>query len=445
MKYTLCFLGILILLFSSCADKLKIGEDQSTSFIKFYGNMWVDNGNDVKNIPVSKTFPNGGYAIAGYTTKTINRNPGDKDMLFLILDRFGNIVGKPKQYGGPGDDEATRVDVLANGAGFILTGFRTIHDTLHASVMRLNSAGDSVWNYISSIPGSSAEKALNIHIDSATNIYTVVGYQTQNNQNGWIFDLQDKGDHYIYNGSSFNSNIFQVLQYYNTSTALSYNLNTEFIDIGILSSNSVFLLGSLTLPIGTGIPVLYRSAEFDATKQVTYVIGNNDWVSALIRKINDSPKQMIILPGNKSALLSSIDTINTSTHFVHLAILNDPANPTSSQSSNWYYFDATAGFNGGSLDAVKMKFNVKDSTFIILATLIPSTSSTNSSIILIKADGRLQGKEIWRRTLGNNDLYVAGGLDFTPDGGYIVTGYNNTGGYNQAVLVIKTNQDGFIE
>ena len=91
-----------------------------------------------------------------------------------------------------------------------------------------------------------------------------------------------------------------------------------------------------------------------------------------------------------------------------------------------------------------MKYNAGDNTFIILATLTPSASSSNSSIILIKVNGT-NGKEIWRSSLGNNDDYVAGGLDFTPDGGYIITGYNNTGGYNQSVLVIKANKDGFIE
>lgn len=441
MKYTPCFLAFITLLLASCTDKLKIGEDQSTSFIKFYGNMWVDNGNDVKSIPVSNAFPNGGYAVAGYTTKTINRNPGDKDMLFIILDRNGNIVGKPKQFGGPGDDEALRVDVLSNGAGFLLTGFTTVGGIMHASVMRLNAAGDSVWNFISHISGSSAEKALSLHIDSATNIYTVVGYQTQGTQqNGWIFDLLDKGNMYSYDSLVFNSHIKSISVY------LTYTPNVEFTDIGIINTSSVCLLGSITLPSGAGIPILNRSALFDAEGQNTYNFGKSNWTNALApaNKLNDSPKQIIILPDGKAAYLSSIDTINSTTHFVHLAIFNTPDSPAASDSTIWNYYDGIIGFSGGSMDAAKMKYNAADNTFIILATLTPSASSSNSSIILIKVDGK-SGKEIWRSTLGNNDEYVAGGLDSTPDGGYIITGYNNTGGYNQAVLVIKTNKDGFIE
>lgn len=441
MKYNLCFLAVITLILVSCSDKLKIGEDQSASFIKFYGNMWVDNGNDVKTIPVSNAFPNGGYAIAGYTTKTINRNPGDKDMLFLILDRNGNIVGKPKQFGGPGDDEALHVDVLSNGAGFVLTGFTTVKGIMHASIMKLNASGDSVWNFISNIPGSTAEEALGIHIDSATNIYTVVGYQTQGTQqNGWIFDLQDKGTQFGYDSATFNSDI-KSTQYF------TYMSNLEFTDIGFLSPSTACLLVNYSLPSGAGIPVLNRSVLVGATRLGKYDFTTTNWSNALsaINKINDTPKQMIMLPNGQAVYLSSMDTINTTTHFVHLAIDANPITlAVDSVLTNWYYYDATSGFNGGSLDAVKMKYNAGDNTFIILATLTPSASSSNSSIILIKVNGT-NGKEIWRSSLGNNDDYVAGGLDFTPDGGYIITGYNNTGGYNQSVLVIKANKDGFIE
>jgi hypothetical protein len=443
MKYTLCFLAVITLILASCSDKLKIGEDQSASFIKFYGNMWVDNGNDVKTIPVSNTFPNGGYAIAGYTTKTINRNPGDKDMLFLILDRNGNIVGKPKQFGGPGDDEALHVDVLSNGAGFVLTGFTTVKGIMHASIMKLNASGDSVWNFISNIPGSTAEEALGIHIDSATNIYTVVGYQTKGTQQyGWIFDLQDKGIQYGYDGSAFNSDTVSISTYFS-----SYPLNSEFTDIGIISPTSIYLLGSITSPSGAGISVLKRAALFVASKQNNYSFGHTNYTNTLTltNKINDSPRQTIALSLGKGACLSSIDTINTTTHFIHLAIDDSTSSPAVvNKWTDWYYYDGSDGFSGGSLDAVKMKYNAGDTTFTILATLTPSASSSNSSIILIKVNGT-NGKEIWRSSLGNNDEYVAGGLDFTPDGGYIITGYNNTGGYNQAVLVIKTNKDGFIE
>ena len=56
------------------------------------------------------------------------------------------------------------------------------------------------------------------------------------------------------------------------------------------------------------------------------ILATTNWSNALsaINKINDTPKQMIILPNGQAVYLSSMDTINTTTHFVHLAIDANP-------------------------------------------------------------------------------------------------------------------------
>jgi hypothetical protein len=443
MKYTLCLLGIISLLLVSCNDKLKIEGDQSTSFVKNYGNLWEDNGYDIKSLPISGTFPHGGYVLTGSTTNSVSGNKGDKDMLFLILDQYGNIVGKPKQFGGSGDDEARRVDILPGSSGFILTGYTTSADgQRHAYIVRLNPTGtDTIWTWKSSIAGSSSEEALSLHIDSVTKIYTCVGYQTYNSQQyGWIFDIDDNGK---LNTSSWDTLSISSIQ----SLSANYSgLNVKYTDIGLLSSPYIGLFGGFTSQNTPGLAINDKSVLFIAKKQLgKYSVANNytNANNAILSKLNESPKQMIVLPGNKGAYLSSIDSINSSLLSVHLALFDSPDAPAGSLITNWYYFDSPGGnLAGGSLDAAKMKYNAGDNTFIILATLTPTTQ--NTSIVLLKIDGT-NGSEIWRRTFGVNDNYGAGGLDITPDGGYIITGYNNTGAYNQSVLVIKTNKDGFIE
>jgi hypothetical protein len=382
---------------------------------------------DVKSIPVSPAFPNGGYVVAGYTSNTSQGNQGDKDMLFIILDRYGNIVGKEKKFGSSGDDVARHVDVLSNGSGFVLTGYTTSGGQRHAYIVRLNAAGtDTLWTWTSNIAGSTAEEALSLHVDSVTNIYTGVGYQTYNStQYGWIFDIDQNGKYDI--------------AAWDTLSIRSKNV--AFTDIGFINPPYICLFGGATSQPIPGLPPNDKSVIFVAKKQLnSYTVYNNTHAIAILRKPNDYARQMIILPGNKAAFLGSMDTINANTHSVHIEILNNPASPAGDTTANWYYFDISGG--NGSLDAIKMKYNTGENSFTILATL--TSTSGNTSIVLIKIDGT-NGNELWRHTFGENQNYGAGGLDITPDGGYIITGNNNTGGYNQSVLIIKTNKDGFIE
>jgi hypothetical protein len=439
MKYSLCFLAITVLLLSSCKDKLLIGEDQSKTFQKFYGNIFQNNGNDVKSIPVSLAFPNGGYAVAGYTYKDSAGLKADKDMLFIILDRYGNIVGQPKLFGGREDDEAKRVDILPGGAGFILTGYTTVGSRRHAYIVRLNSAGtDTLWTWKSKLWESTAEEAYSLHVDSVAMKYIVVGYQTQSVQQiGWMFDLDDHG---VYDSTSSGTKVVLNFKGYN-------NPNVIFSDIGFISSNSITVYGSYSSPATTGMAALNQSIVFAPSRQGNYVIDYSNSLAVLNQDKSEYPRQMIILPDNSAAFLSSYDSINPSTHLtrtVRLTIFNKPGSPASSGKTSWYYFDDPANGGGGSLDAVKMKYNTAENTFVIITNLTPSNSTSNTSIVLLKIDGT-NGTVIWRRTFGINDNYSASSLDLTPDGGYIITGYNNSTGYNQAVLIIKTNLDGFIE
>jgi hypothetical protein len=271
-----------------------------------------------------------------------------------------------------------------------------------------------------------------------TSTFTVGGYQTQGtHQNGWIFNLEDKGDRYNYDSAAYNSNTLAP-QVTPPISGQEYNLNCECTDIGIVRPNVISVLTSYAVPSGAGNPVFYKSVISSISIHSNLFLASNNG-DEFKRKLNASPKQMVMLPGDTTVFLSSTDTLATSTHYVHLVLFDQLANKTI---TNWYYFDSPGGFTGGSIDAVKMKYNAWDNSFIVLATL--TSISGSYSIVLFKIDGT-NGTEIWRRTFGNNDYYVGGGLDLTPDGGYIITGYNNTGAYNQSVLVIKTNKDGFIE
>jgi len=438
MKYTLCFLAAISLFLASCKDKLIIGSDQSRSFEKLYGNIFQNNGNDIKTIPVSVAFPNGGYAVAGYTYKDSSGVKIDKDMLFMVLDRYGNIVGKPKLFGGTKDDEARRVDVLSGGSGFVLTGYTTVGSQKHAFIVRLNSAGtDTVWTWKSNISGSAEEEANSLFIDTVAKIYTVVGYQTIISEKiGWIFNIDDNGKY-----DSNNSNT-EFIGSVGDTIRIFTGTDVQFTDVGLGGLNKVCIYGSISAPAATSSPL--NTANFFAASKAS------NFGFSSYRNENSGldtsayPRQMIILPDLNAAFLSSVDILNTSTHQTHsveISIFNKPEKPASSSLlSKWFILDS----DGGSLDAVKMRYVEAENAFIVVANLTQASSTTNSSIVLLKLDGT-NGNEIWRQNFGLNENYNASGLDIAPDGGYIITGYNNSTGYNQSVLIIKTNKDGLLE
>jgi len=440
MKYTLCLLAVFSLFLASCKDKLIIGTDQSKSFQKVYGNIFQNNGNDVKTIPVSAAFPNGGYAVAGYTYKDSAGLKMDKDMLFMILNKYGNVVGKPKQIGGKLDDEAKRVDVLAGGTGFILTGYTTVGNQKHAYIVRLNSTGsDTLWTWKSNIPGSTAEEAISLSVDSVAKTYTVVGYQTNVAEKlGWIFKIDDNG---IYDDNNSNTKPITLIDGYIGAP------DVQFIDLGQANSNRICIYASISGPATTSTP-LNNSYLLVASKTSDFGFTSNRDENPWGIDTTSYPRQIIILPDYSAAFLSSVDIINASTHQTHsveLVIYDKPESIASaSLLHKWYYYDGILNANGGSLDAVKMRFIPGDNAFIIVANLTPAASTSNSSIVLFKIDAS-SGIELWRQSFGVHANYNASGLDIAPDGGYIISGFNNTTGYSQSVLIIKTTKDGLLE
>ena len=110
---TVFFLLLLILI--GCS-KTAVQPGQADAFIKFYGNSWTDEGNDVVQLA------DGGYIMIGTTTTM----EGDEDIALVRTDQYGNEQWA-KFFGGPGDDQGNSVRTTTDG-GFILLG--SYHDTL---------------------------------------------------------------------------------------------------------------------------------------------------------------------------------------------------------------------------------------------------------------------------------------------------------------------------
>jgi hypothetical protein len=96
-------------------------------------------GTDLSGISVIECY-DGGYLVAGYS----NCNNTDYDMMILKTDRNGDSLWS-RTFGGAGADFLSAAAQLPD-SGFIVFGHSNSYGNgFDIIIMRLNSAGDSIW------------------------------------------------------------------------------------------------------------------------------------------------------------------------------------------------------------------------------------------------------------------------------------------------------------
>ncbi len=107
-------------------------------------------------------------------------------------------------------------------------------------------------------------------------------------------------------------------------------------------------------------------------------------------------------------------------------------------------------FGGPGDDVGKMVRQTSDGGFIVVGTRADDYPSYRNGIhlyqndlILIKTDG--EGNEVWSRTYGEGMLYLGWGVEQTPDGGYVLTGWEAKTIDDRDVFLLKTNEAGEVE
>lgn len=100
-------------------------------------------------------------------------------------------------------------------------------------------------------------------------------------------------------------------------------------------------------------------------------------------------------------------------------------------------------FGGRGMDLGKMVQQTADGGFILVgdqADEYPTENLFKSKIYLIKTDA--DGNEIWSQTYGEEILYIGWGVVQTPDGDYILTGWEAKTLDDRDVILIKTDSEG---
>ncbi len=103
-------------------------------------------------------------------------------------------------------------------------------------------------------------------------------------------------------------------------------------------------------------------------------------------------------------------------------------------------------YGGQGMDIGKMVRQTADGGFILVgdrADAYPRDGLYQSNLVLIKTDA--EGNEVWTHTYGDKILYLGWGVAQTPDGGYILTGWEAKTIPDRDVIAIKTDAAGEVE
>jgi Tol biopolymer transport system component len=103
-------------------------------------------------------------------------------------------------------------------------------------------------------------------------------------------------------------------------------------------------------------------------------------------------------------------------------------------------------FGGRGMDLGTMVRQTADGGYILVgdqADEYPTAGVYESNLYLIKTDA--EGNEVWSRTYGDEILYLGWGVAQTPDGGYILTGWEAKAIDDRDVILVKTDELGEVE
>jgi len=103
-------------------------------------------------------------------------------------------------------------------------------------------------------------------------------------------------------------------------------------------------------------------------------------------------------------------------------------------------------YGGRGMDIAEMVRQTADGGLILVgdrADEFPTRDVYQSNVVLIKTDA--EGNEVWTRTYGHKILYLGWGVAQTPDGGYVLTGWEAKTIDDRDVILIKTDESGRAE
>jgi hypothetical protein len=393
MKAILTILFIVtISIFSGSCRRESFSPSQTGSFIKFFAHSTYNEGIGVRST-------GNGFVLAG----TVTTESSGSNIILIRTDEYGNERGR-KQFGGMFDDRVNSIIVLSDG-GFAILGSTTVQINENSFItdmylIRTDSQGNEIWaksygektNEIGySLCETSDGGFILLGSTEVVQTGSVNIYMVKTNSEG---DVMWERTH----GGLFEDVGLNIIEtdygYIYTGYTRSYPwLNQAYSNIFIVKTNS---LGRVTYPFTYGSSGDDLGKSIFAHEQGGYVV--------LGTTTNTSSVKNIYLSRIEENISVPLWTKTFGDDINHVA------------------------------ECMKV---TPDGNYVITGT--QELSDENHVIFLLKTDP--EGNPIFFETYGGSGRQRGKAVDIASDGGYIITGSNESGGVT-LITLIKTNADG---
>jgi hypothetical protein len=366
----------------SC-DKDEIGTGQADKFIKYYGGLAADHGNDVKQLP------DGGYFIVG----TITVGDNETDIFTLITDKYGNSVSDLKTFDGNNlNDKISRMQLLDDGGAVAIGTFQRTLANNDIWLLRFNNRGDTIWTRKFG-KSYGDDEGYNLIINKSNEIIAV-GY-TDSLTSGGIHNKQI----WMHSIGLDGENIFATEKRHG------------FLDLDEVA-NCVLEVDDEYILIGSENP---KNSSRNIFIKKTNSVGNINSSSQIASDDDDQGNMITILPDGNFLILST--KTNISTHNSDIVLIEIDG---SFKDNKPLEILGEKILDDGENESASC-FIYKNNQVHILGTTIESRTDTR--ILLIITDESGNNPQYFR--YGFKNIAMEGfGMDYTSDGGYIFTGSN---------------------
>ena len=388
----LIILSVIVTLMSISCDDYEISDKQADSFLKFYGSGLEDEG--MKVIATDE-----GYLIMGNL-----ENPGSgKDICIIRTDKFGNTLAPVTTYGGEWDDLG--YVIKPNSSGYIIAGSTQKEEQgdLDVFILQINSTGDALWS--KSYGSSYDDEAFDLLVLENNNI-VVTGYTDGSDgqeKDILFFEINSSGDSLYFNhiGSDYDDVAYSFVQKENSYFFVGYSDEHTVSNQQLMKSILVWQwdgIGSL-INYSSYFTSLGAGSEAVAIK----ALNQNEYILSVVQPTQGNGSQIYLVKMDASGHLIWQKSFGERT----VNIAND--------------------------------FTIYDESIYVIGT---STNGEVSGDMMILKTG-LSGDNPLYFYAGDGTSYTGNGLDFTPDGGYIVTGANITNN-NSVITLCKLDAEGLL-
>jgi len=444
---------------------LKLNTDGSIAWQEKIGGIYNDEAKSV--IETS----GGEYLIAGYTSSYGGSTP---DFWLIKLDSSGNILWQ-KAYGGTSTDIAEDVRETLDG-NFIVAGwtYSFVSDGDSAGLLiKVNSAGDIIWQKTYSLPASTLGEIFNSVAVSPDGGIIAAGFADTfdaDYHDPWVMKLNSEGN--LPGVCNIVVADTDVIPLSTAALAVATTVIPSDTSVSIASTSVVDEVGYSLTPInqciygGAVAPVdvlwakTYGGLERDNAKVVRqtseggYIVAGNtesgsQWDISLMKlKIDGSISWQKTYGGTHDDLVFSCEQTSDGGYIV--------AGTTAFTSSStevtdiWLFKVDSSGniewqqkFGGGSGDvnyeAAYSVHQTLDGGYI--ATGYMQIATGNYDVWVARLDS--SGAVVWQKQYGGSGSDLAYSIDETSDSGFIVAGYGTFTSGSEA-WILKLNSDGSV-